>query len=114
MSSEWRTICRTDEVPTRDVRRFELPGLPPLAVYNVDGQFYVTDDCCTHEKVSLAEGTLDGEVIECPLHGGSFNVVTGDVTSRPPIRKLRTYQARVADDTISVLLSAEEDSASGT
>jgi nitrite reductase/ring-hydroxylating ferredoxin subunit len=107
VTPEWQAVCRIDEVPAQDVRRFELRGLPPLAVYNVDGNFYVTDDCCTHEKVSLADGTLDGDVIECPLHGGRFNFITGEVVSRPPIKKLRTYETRVEDEMVSVLVPAD-------
>jgi nitrite reductase/ring-hydroxylating ferredoxin subunit len=95
-------VCRVGEVPADDVRRFDVEGLPALAVYNVGGDFYVTTDCCTHMEASLAEGTLDGDVIECPFHGGAFNVRTGEVVARPPTRPLPTYDARVENDIVLI------------
>ena len=50
-----RTICKTTEVGPGSVKRIEVDGLPPLAVYNLGGRFYVTDDTCTHGKASLAD-----------------------------------------------------------
>lgn len=102
--SDWIPVCRVDDVPVDDVRSFEVEGLPTVAVYNVDGRFYITDDCCTHEEASMAEGTLDGDVIECPFHGGKFSVVTGEVVRRPPRRPLCTYEVRVEDDTVGLLV----------
>src|SRR3546814_10365880 len=49
-----------------------------LAVYNVDGEFFVTANRCTHGEASLADGMLEDDVIECALHGGAFNVRTGE------------------------------------
>src|SRR6202023_2255615 len=48
-----------------------------IAVYNIDGEFYATDNLCTHAFALLSEGWLDGDVVECNLHGGRFEVKTG-------------------------------------
>jgi nitrite reductase/ring-hydroxylating ferredoxin subunit len=61
-----RAICKATEVVPGAVKRVEVEGLPPLAVYNLGGRFYVTDDTCTHGKASLAEGIVEGTSIECP------------------------------------------------
>ena len=66
-------LLKSDELGIGEVRKVETAGLT-LAVYNVDGQFYVTDDHCTHGPGSLSEGFLDGEIIECDFHQGCFNV----------------------------------------
>ena len=50
-----------------------------LAVFNVGGEFFVTDDLCTHGPGSLSEGYLEDDVIECNFHNGQFNVRTGEV-----------------------------------
>jgi len=101
-NGDWERVCGVDEVPVDDVRRFEVPGRPPIAVFNVAGRFYATDDCCTHMEASLAEGTLDGDVVECPFHGGRFHIPTGEVVSRPPTRALGTHAVQVVDDTVFV------------
>jgi nitrite reductase/ring-hydroxylating ferredoxin subunit len=99
---EWRRVCRVDDVPLDDVRRFELPELPPVAVFNVAGTFYVTDDCCTHSQASLSDGTVEGDVVECPFHGGRFHIPTGEVVERPPRRPLKTYEVLVTGEDVLI------------
>jgi nitrite reductase/ring-hydroxylating ferredoxin subunit len=52
------------------------------AVFNVDGEFFVTDDACTHGPGSLSEGYIEGDIVECNFHNGQFNVRTGEVVSK--------------------------------
>jgi nitrite reductase/ring-hydroxylating ferredoxin subunit len=94
-------VCRADEVGTGQAIKVETSGLT-LAVYNVDGTFYVTDDQCTHGPGSLSEGFLDGDVIECNFHQGCFNVRTGAVVAPPCVVPIRTYPASVEDGTVYI------------
>ena len=48
-----------------------------VAVFRVNGAYYAIDDVCTHDGGPLAEGTLEGAVIECPRHGARFDITTG-------------------------------------
>ena len=56
-------LCSTSDVPENAVKAFEV-GNSTLAVYNVGGEFYVTDNECTHGAASLAEGILEDDIIE--------------------------------------------------
>jgi nitrite reductase/ring-hydroxylating ferredoxin subunit len=94
-------LCRTDEVEPGQAIRVEASGVA-LAVYNVDGKFYVTDDQCTHGPGLLSEGFLDGEVIECNFHQGCFNVRTGEVVAPPCIVPIKTYPASVENGTLYI------------
>ena len=94
-------VCRADQVGMGEAIKVETAGLT-LAVYNVDGTFYITDDQCTHGPGSLSEGFLDGEVIECNFHQGCFNVRTGDVVTPPCVVPIRTYPASVEDGTVYI------------
>ena len=66
-----------------------------VAVFNVDGQFYVTDDACTHGPGSLSEGFIDGDVVECNFHNGQFDIKTGEIVSPPCMIPVKTYRATV-------------------
>ena len=66
-------VCAKSDVAPGSVKAFAV-GASTLAVYNIDGTFYVTDDECTHAAASLADGMLEGDVIECCMHMGSFHV----------------------------------------
>ena len=94
-------VCRTDEVEPGQALKVETAGLT-LAVYNVDGAFFVTDDQCTHGPGSLSEGFLDGEVIECNFHQGCFNVRTGEVVTPPCIVPIRTYPTTIEDGSVYI------------
>jgi nitrite reductase/ring-hydroxylating ferredoxin subunit len=92
-------VCSTSDVAPGSVKAFAV-GANMLAVYNIDGKFYVTDDECTHAAASLADGMLDGDVIECCMHMGSFHVPTGDVVAPPCEVALRTYQVILKGDEV--------------
>jgi ethylbenzene dioxygenase ferredoxin subunit len=103
-------VCSTAEVEPNSAKAVEISG-NPLAVYNIDGTFYVTDDLCTHGAASLAEGFVDGDVIECPLHNGAFHIPTGKVVAPPCSIPLRTYKVIVREDEVFVDLDQPTDAA---
>ncbi len=94
-------VAKTSDIPPGTGQYFDVEG-QPIAVFHVDGQFYATQDVCTHEEASLSEGELEGEIVECPLHGARFNVRTGQVKSLPAVVSLKTYPVRVVDDEVEV------------
>ena len=81
--------------------KVETAGLS-LAVFNLDGEFFVTDDNCTHGPGSLSEGFIDGEVIECNFHNGQFNIKTGEVVGPPCMVPIRTYKTLVQDGRVVI------------
>jgi nitrite reductase/ring-hydroxylating ferredoxin subunit len=96
-------VCSAAELAPGHVKR--APGRLPIAVYNVDGGFYATSDTCTHEMSSLSEeGYLDGDEIECGWHYAKFCVKNGAVTTPPAIKPLATYEVRVEDGDVYVVL----------
>lgn len=84
-------LCRAGEVAPGEMLQVNAPDGPPLAVFNVDGSFYATSNVCTHNIAILTDGYFEGETVECPLHGGCFNVKTGEPTSFPCEKPLKTY-----------------------
>jgi nitrite reductase/ring-hydroxylating ferredoxin subunit len=94
-------VCRVDALPPGAMIRIEGPT-EGIAVYNVDGAFFATSDSCTHADARLTEGTLAGDVVECPFHGGSFCVRDGTARNFPAYEPLATYAVRVAGDELVV------------
>jgi nitrite reductase/ring-hydroxylating ferredoxin subunit/alkylhydroperoxidase/carboxymuconolactone decarboxylase family protein YurZ len=74
------------------VEALELAELPPgrattvsidekqIALFNVDGDVFATNDSCPHAGGSLGWGILDGKIVKCRSHGLRFDVTTGRVT----------------------------------
>ncbi len=94
-------LCAKDEVDEGAVIKVEKDGLV-LAVYRVEGQFYVTDDHCTHGPGSLSEGYLEGHVIECDFHQGCFDIRDGSIVSPPCMVPVKTYRV-IPHDTAVVI-----------
>jgi nitrite reductase/ring-hydroxylating ferredoxin subunit len=101
--SEWRALVTLDEVGAGQMSAHEIGDIL-LALYNVDGTVYATDNICSHAFALLSDGWLDGNIIECPLHGGQFDVCTGKAVCSPAEADIRTYPVRVAEGKIEVLL----------
>ena len=75
-----------------------------IALYDIDGALFATDNICTHAYARLSDGWLDGEVIECPLHAARFDIRSGKVLDPPATEDLKTYPVRVVGDEIQVRL----------
>ena len=75
-----------------------------IALYELDGAVYATDDICTHAYAKLSDGWLDKGEIECPLHAGRFDVRTGKALCPPVTDDVKTYPVRIQGDEIQVKL----------
>ena len=94
-------LCPTSEVPEGTAVKVEKDGLI-LAVFNLGGRFFVTDDACTHGPGSLSEGYIDGDVVECNFHNGQFDIKTGEVVAPPCMIPVKTYPASVEGGTVFI------------
>src|SRR5262249_15177232 len=97
-------VCAAADLPPGSVKSFEVGG-ELVAVYNIDGTFYATEARCTHATADLADGILDGDVIECSLHFGAFNVCTGKAVQSPCFVDLKTFRTAVKDGQVFVDLA---------
>ncbi len=96
-------LCPVDAVAEGEALRVDIDGRPPLAVYNVEGKFYVSDDTCSHGDASLSEGMVseDGR-IECPWHTGSFCLRTGEALTSPADQPIRVYPVTLKDGAVFI------------
>ena len=90
-------LCRPAEVEAGHAIRIEKGALT-VAVYNLDGEYFVTDDACTHGPGSLSEGVIEGDIVECDFHNGAFNIRTGAVVTPPCMIPIKTYRTVVDED----------------
>jgi nitrite reductase/ring-hydroxylating ferredoxin subunit len=94
------------DVPEGEIVRAEIAG-KEIAIYNVGGAFFATEGLCTHGYASLAEGYLDDHVVECRMHGGTFDVRTGKAVSAPCTVDLKTYAVKVEGDRLLIAVPRE-------
>ena len=99
----WRRVARASELRPGEARRVVLDGIE-IALCNVGGELYAVDDVCTHAYASLSEGLLTGAEIECPLHGGCFDVRTGRALGGIVSEDLRRFALKVEGDDVLLAL----------
>lgn len=100
--TDFITVGTVDEIAPGDEPIIVEINRRWVAIYNIDGEFYAIEDVCTHDGGPLAEGRLQGHVIECPRHGAQFDVKTGKVLSPPALVDVPTYEVRIEGDEIQI------------
>lgn len=97
----WMNAFPSAELPEGEMRQF-AGGAEPILVCKVDGEVYAVQDTCTHDTWSLADGFLEGDVVECSLHFAKFCVRTGRVKALPACEALKVFPTKIEDGYVFV------------
>tara|TARA_R110000787_G_scaffold25236_4_gene70963 strand:- start:3930 stop:4244 length:315 start_codon:yes stop_codon:yes gene_type:complete len=101
--SNLHAICPASEIFEEQIRAAELPDGTKIALYNLNGAYYASDDTCTHEEASLSEeGDIDGDQVICGWHFCGFDIATGAATASPCSEPLKTYPVQIIDGVLHV------------
>lgn len=93
-------VASLSELAAGTGRAVEVQG-KSIALFNVNGKVYATDNTCLHQGGPLGEGTLEDDVVTCPWHMWQYNVRTGE-NLEDSMLKVDTYPVRVSGDDIEV------------
>ena len=102
--SGFATGLRASEVTPGTVRVVELDGRSLCVGLTEDGEWGAIDNVCTHDGGVLGEGELDGDQVECPRHGGRFDLFSGRVRALPPVVPVNAYPVKLDGDEVVVEL----------
>jgi naphthalene 1,2-dioxygenase system ferredoxin subunit len=108
MEDEWYDVIDSAQIDEEDVKPAEVGGVE-IAIYRINGEFFATEDRCSHGAAALSDGVVIGDVIECPLHQGRFCIRTGEPKGGPVIIPLRTFATKVQDGRVLVRIPREDD-----
>lgn len=108
MESGFVRVAKVSEIELGKTKKVSIQDLFVLIV-NANGHFYAIDSFCSHYGGDLSEGTLQGNIITCPVHKARFDVTTGEVVSPPAeplgrenIENLATYLLRIENQEIFI------------
>ncbi len=94
-------VGKVSEIPVGGSKVVVVLG-HPVALFHLEDAFYAVSNVCLHRGGPIGEGTLDGFVVTCPLHGWEYDVRTGTNVANPMAR-LRTFPVRVEGEDVFVL-----------
>ena len=107
--SELLVLCSVGDVEPDSARRVDVAGLR-LAVVRIGDDWYAIADRCSHADESLSEGDVWSEEreIECPKHGSTFSLLTGEPQTLPATRAVPVYEVRVEGDKVMLVVPGVE------
>jgi 3-phenylpropionate/trans-cinnamate dioxygenase ferredoxin component len=95
-------ICAVSELVQDEARRVEIDGVPMAVVLDSNGDVHAIGDTCTHGDISLSEGFVDGDTLECWAHGSAFSLTTGRPLNLPAYEPVPVYAVQIDGDDVLV------------
>ncbi|MCJ1711227.1 non-heme iron oxygenase ferredoxin subunit [Clavibacter michiganensis subsp. phaseoli] len=95
-------ICAVDELGENEALRIEIEGLAIALVKDSSGTVHAIGDTCTHGDISLAEGFVEGDTLECWAHGSKFSLETGKPRTLPAYEPVPVYPVSIVDGDIHI------------
>ncbi|MDR6868273.1 3-phenylpropionate/trans-cinnamate dioxygenase ferredoxin subunit [Microbacterium resistens] len=94
--------CGVSDLETDAPLRVELGGVPIAVVLDSEGTIHAIGDTCTHGDVSLAEGFVEGQTLECWAHGSAFSLCTGKPLNLPAYEPVPVYTVEIDGDDVLI------------
>ena len=101
--ANWIKIAQVGQVDEDESLAIEVDG-KQLALHHTEGEYFVTDNVCTHQYVLLSDGYIEDGCVECPLHQAQFDLRTGMAMCAPATVDIQTYQVKTEGEDILVEL----------
>jgi 3-phenylpropionate/trans-cinnamate dioxygenase ferredoxin subunit len=103
LSGDFTRFCPVADVPSGGRKALKLNNTWVM-VLNINDRLFAIAGICSHQAKPLLQGRVRNLKITCPVHGARFDLVTGEALDLPATKPIQTYETRVVDDWIEVLL----------
>ncbi|WP_426325334.1 non-heme iron oxygenase ferredoxin subunit [Microbacterium sp. E-13] len=95
-------VCALTDLVQDEARRVEVDGVAIAVVLDSNGEVHAIGDVCTHGDISLSEGFVDGETLECWAHGSAFSLRTGKPLNLPAYEPVPVFAVTVDGDDVLI------------
>lgn len=99
--SDWVAVAKEGEIPLSECKVVWLDE-DAIAVYHLEDGYYALADCCTHEDYELSAGSVEGDEVECCMHGARFSIKTGEALTAPAYEPVHVFPVRVVDGNVEL------------
>ncbi|MRH30295.1 Rieske 2Fe-2S domain-containing protein [Microbacterium sp. SYP-A9085] len=94
--------CALSELEQDTPLRVELDGVPICVVKDSAGEVHAIGDTCTHGNISLSEGFVEDDTVECWAHGSRFSLRTGQPLNLPAYEPVPVYAVAIDGDDVLI------------
>ena len=103
--SDWKTICKVDDIPVLGSRRVAREGHTAVAVFrNGENKVFALLDRCPHKGGPLSQGIVFGESVACPLHNWTIGLDDGCARA-PDVGCTQKFTVKVDGDQVQLSLN---------
>ena len=107
MSAE--RVCGLSELVQDEARRVEVGGVAIAVVLDSNGEVHAIGDTCTHGEISLSEGFVEGDTLECWAHGSAFSLRTGKPLNLPAYEPVPVYAVQIDGDDVLIDINVKKE-----
>jgi nitrite reductase (NADH) small subunit len=76
--SDWKVVCKVDDIPVLGSRRVARKKGIAVAVFrNAEDKVFALLDRCPHKGGPLSQGIVFGDSVACPLHNWAIGLADG-------------------------------------
>jgi nitrite reductase/ring-hydroxylating ferredoxin subunit/uncharacterized membrane protein len=98
---EYEEVMPVADVQEGKLYRVTVAGVPVILLRQGE-QFSAISATCPHAGGPLNEGTLTGDIVECPWHGSRFCISDGRVLMGPAVVNAPRYAVRVENGQVAL------------
>ncbi|GAA4367008.1 non-heme iron oxygenase ferredoxin subunit [Agromyces bauzanensis] len=95
-------VCAIDDLGVNEAARFVIEGVPIAVVKDAAGAIFAIGDTCTHGDISLSEGFVEDDTLECWAHGSKFSLTTGKPLTLPAYEPVPVYRVELQDGDVHI------------
>lgn len=94
--------CSVDELPQNRAIRVVIDDTPIAIVRDAAGNVHAIGDTCSHGQISLADGFLEDDTLECWAHGSAFSLITGKPLNLPAFEPVPVYEVTISGNDVLI------------
>ncbi len=95
-------VCAVDELQPNSALKVVVDGTAISIVLDSAGTVHALGDTCTHGDISLSEGFVEDDTLECWAHGSKFQLTTGKPLTLPAYEPVPVYVVTITDGDVYI------------
>jgi 3-phenylpropionate/trans-cinnamate dioxygenase ferredoxin component len=95
-------VCALGDLAVSTAKRVVVDGTPVAVVMDSAGDVHAIGDTCTHGDISLSEGFVEDDTLECWAHGSKFELATGRPLTLPAYEPVPVFAVEIIDGDVYI------------
>ena len=95
-------VCALSDLEQDAPVRVVVEGVAIAVVLDSAGEVHAIGDTCTHGDISLSEGFVEDDTLECWAHGSKFELATGRPLTLAAYEPVPVYVVTITDGDVFI------------